>query len=158
MNDATQQRDSCKYRFFIYQDNSIYLIISRLLRDVNMSYSHCVNPQRWLSNSYHSMALCKTISHRLVILRQTAWISFLCLILSVVEETNDPPRVKTLSNTLFTWHDNFIFNICLAFLYHYNSHGSRFKLWIVIVFSDWLYTRVAYLICHSFYHNLKEDD
>lgn len=58
MNDATQQRDSCKYWFFIYQDNSIYLIISRLLRDVNMSYSHCVNPQRWLSNSYHSMALC----------------------------------------------------------------------------------------------------
>lgn len=48
MNDATQQRDSCKYRFFIYiyQDNSIYLIISLLLRDVNMSYSHCVNPQR----------------------------------------------------------------------------------------------------------------
>lgn len=66
INDATQQRDSCKYRFFLYQDNSIYLIISRLLRDVNMSYSHCVNPQRWLSNSYHSMALCKTISHRII--------------------------------------------------------------------------------------------
>lgn len=37
MNDATQQLDSCKYWFFTYQDNSIYLIISRILRDVNIS-------------------------------------------------------------------------------------------------------------------------
>lgn len=36
MNDATQQLDSCKYWLFTYQDNSIDLIISRILRDVNI--------------------------------------------------------------------------------------------------------------------------